>query len=658
MKKKFSIIAALALVTTLFAGCLTGFAATPDAVQVDSYADVGEDSWAYPWVTFMTQKGYIHGYPTEENDGLQVYKPDQLITRAEFVTILYFMLNPQGNRGASFADLSADDWYYEYISKAVANGYMSGYGDDTVKPNAYITREEATSIVYRAFKIDKYTDVTSFTDADDISAWAYEAIMSLADLGIIVGYTGEAEDSSYIQPHVNITRAEVASLLANADKFYPASVQLGEAAVSYTEAAGGKVSVDMFPKNTTDSLSVSVAVESDTDYTVSYNKDGETKTVTAAELADVAFTADELAAADLTVNFPNAKDGDKKQITITVTDNGSEEVVGERAYDVELEKLGGGTGTTTPGGDSTGSGSISGGGSSVKYTVTYVDEEGNTLGTESVKSGKYPANVPAGDADKVYRWEKNDVTVVPGSTAITGTTTFTRYEDRDRVVEALKGYQAMADQGTDVATVNVLSGDAVAEQTDAHDHTNDTWWSNDILAVIVTNDNNHLADGEYDNVVADKVLLPTYDDVARYVVDNSDLFKSASVTITTANKFEYVKLFRAMVTTIDATADAAITAYTDAKTSGTATKEEAYDAFKVAAVTAAASSLNTAIADLDLDDTEKAELVTLALGYVDALAAENGGLADIKDYLESVYGDADFANKVKAEIAGTTIYAR
>ncbi len=87
MKKnaKISLAVVLSLVVSMFAGCLTGFAATPDAAKVEKYADVGEGHWAYPWVTFMTDNGYIHGYPAGENDGQELYKPDQLITRASSI---------------------------------------------------------------------------------------------------------------------------------------------------------------------------------------------------------------------------------------------------------------------------------------------------------------------------------------------------------------------------------------------------------------------------------------------------------------------------------------------------------------------------------------------------------------------------------------------
>ncbi|MBQ8637230.1 MAG: S-layer homology domain-containing protein [Clostridia bacterium] len=660
MKTKFSMFVVLCLLLTLFTGCLTGFAADmPKVEQMYSYDDVKEGHWSYPWVTYMTNNNYIHGYPAEENDGLYLYKPDQFITRGEFVTILYFMLKPQGHMTQTFTDMTTKHWSYPYVDKAVANGYLSGYGDGTVRPDAFITREEASSVVYRAFKIEKYTNETDFVDKNNISSWAYEAIMSLADLGIIVGYTGEEENSSYVQPKVNIKRAEVAALLANADKFYPASVSFSDATVTHTAVVGGKLSFDMFPKNTSDSLSVAIDVEPDTVYTVSYNKNGEKKTVTAAEFADMVFTAEEIENLDVTLNFPDAKAGDKLAATVSVTDKGGaiDRVVGSTVYEIEFERKqlqGGGGGGTTP--------------SVVKHTVTY-KIDGNTVASERVENGNRPANIPTPeDKSMEYVWidEASGITVNPALEEITGnrifTTTTITAQKRDRVVESLKGYQAMKGKGLNVKTVNVLSADEVdSSLAEPNSFLSNKWWTNDMLEVIVTNDRDNYADmfdPDKSNVIIgeDEVLKPIYDDVARYVVDNNADFETAPIDSTT--KRDYVLYFRAMVATIKAAADDAVQAYQDARASGTTTKEAAYELFLAAAVTGATNSLNTSIDAEALGDGKKTELKDLALGYLTLMVEKAGGLGEIKTYLESVYGDPNFDNLVKAKIASTTIYAK
>ena len=172
-----------------------------------------------------------------------------------------------------------------------------------------------------------------------------------------------------------------------------------------------------------------------------------------------------------------------------------------------------------------------------------------------------------------------------------------------------------------------------------------------MLTVIVTNDKNHLADGEYDDVVTGKALKSTYEDVARYVVDNSDVF--ADATVTTATKFEYVSYFRAMVKTIDAAANDAIKAYKDALANG-GTKDAAYDAFKAAAVVSLANSLEAE----SLDDEQFADLSAMALAYVAELVTNAGDLSAIKVELEGIGADNLTVDTLATMLDKYLVYAK
>lgn len=663
MKKnaKISLAVVLCLVVSMFAGCLTGFAATPDAAKVEKYADVGEGHWAYPWVTFMTDNGYIHGYPAEENDGQELYKPDQLITRAEFVTILYFMLNPTANMSESFTDLGVDDWYYEFINKAVGTGYMSGYGDGTVKPNAFITREEATSVVYRAFKIDKYTNATSFADEAQISDWAYEAIMSLAELGIVVGYTGAEETLSSIQPKVNIKRAEVASLLANADKFYPTSVRYSGSARTELTDNGGTLGFDVFPKNTSDQLTVEISVEPDTTFTITYTKNGSSVTVTPDEFKDVVFTADELKNADIKVNFPNAKEGDKFTVTVKTFDAeyaDNDHLVGETSYVIEFgaEEP---TPTPTPTTSPTVTPITSGGGSSVRYLVTYYLVDGSSttkLGEENVASGSTASFPEPDDNTKAYVWYTDEACTVRAdvTAGITAATSFYAKLERDRVVESLVAYQATKGKA-----------DTDATDKDANIKADPDTMEKDMIKIIVTNDNNALGDGAgYDDITASSPMMDTYRDVARFVVKNSTAFSDA--TIKSSTKFVYVKYFRAMIKTVDAAADKAIAEYKAALADATGEdrKQAAYNAFLIGAATGANSAIDTAMADESLPNTLKSDIKNMAKDYVGQIlltatgkTTEAEALAELKTMLEAKDAtSATFDAEVKAMISAKTLF--
>ena len=76
--------------------------------------------------------GLIHGYP----DG--TFRPDQTITRAEFVTILAqesgeTITDPAGT--AEFSDVKANHWARKYILWGRKNNVLSGYEDNSFRPD-------------------------------------------------------------------------------------------------------------------------------------------------------------------------------------------------------------------------------------------------------------------------------------------------------------------------------------------------------------------------------------------------------------------------------------------------------------------------------------------------------------------------------------------
>ena len=238
-KKLTSLSLSLAMTAGLFSGL------TAQAAQY--YPDVDEGHWAYEWVGYMNEHGYISGYP----DGN--YYPSQNITRAEYITILNKMFESNGNAGKNYADVHEGDWFYNQIQAAVAAGYLHGYddandeNDGTMKPNNYITREEAAVILSLAYGLAKNDDVSKFSDADQISDWAVPYVGALVDGKVLMGDA----DSAAFRPKDNMLRAEVASMLAQAkqkedDLKYEEKVTLPEA---LTDADGTYTLSDISTKN-------------------------------------------------------------------------------------------------------------------------------------------------------------------------------------------------------------------------------------------------------------------------------------------------------------------------------------------------------------------------------------------------------------------------
>ena len=141
-----------------------------------TFSDV-EGHWAEKDTLLMSQLGIVKGY----DDG--TFKPENLITRAEFATIITrFESVKELKVNASFVDVPKDHWAYDTINYARIMGWISGYEDGTFKPNNTITRAEAITIINRMLgrigdieKINEYRVLNKFTDID--GHWAYYGIV-------------------------------------------------------------------------------------------------------------------------------------------------------------------------------------------------------------------------------------------------------------------------------------------------------------------------------------------------------------------------------------------------------------------------------------------------------------------------------------------------
>ncbi len=164
--------------------------------------------WAQKNIEQLAASGVISGYP----DG--TFKPNNTITRAEFVTILVraFKLDNHGDK--AFAD-TASHWAKDYIACAVASGIVTGYDSDTFGPDDMITREQMAVMVSKAakLKLSMETEGLQFIDSDSISDWAQSAIAAVSRNGIMKGYPDNT-----IQPKGNATRAEAVTVIVNALK--------------------------------------------------------------------------------------------------------------------------------------------------------------------------------------------------------------------------------------------------------------------------------------------------------------------------------------------------------------------------------------------------------------------------------------------------------
>ena len=161
--------------------------------------------WANNEITKFVNNNYIVAY--EDN----TFKPNNSITRAEFVSILNRVFNLTTSSGKVFNDTN-NHWAKQAIDIAVTNGVCNGKSNNLFYPNDKLTRQEASVMLSNYLKLqDTQLDkINSFYDSHTISDWALYSIEGMLENGFMNGYP-----TGLLKPLNNITRAEAVVLINN-----------------------------------------------------------------------------------------------------------------------------------------------------------------------------------------------------------------------------------------------------------------------------------------------------------------------------------------------------------------------------------------------------------------------------------------------------------
>ena len=200
-RKALSLILAFAMAVSLFT--VGASAAEP------TYGDTA-GHWAEASIERWSGYGIIQG-----SNGK--FDPNGQLTCAQLATILARLLKLPAAKDAGFSDNKADAWYYDAINRCAAAGILKGNGDGTVTPEAPITRERAMVMLARALGIEplRNPDLTRYTDAAQVSAYAQGYLAALIEAGIVGGVTADR-----LAPQDNITRAATVTILDRAISTY------------------------------------------------------------------------------------------------------------------------------------------------------------------------------------------------------------------------------------------------------------------------------------------------------------------------------------------------------------------------------------------------------------------------------------------------------
>ena len=157
---------------------------------VGSFKDVPQNSWFAGAVQYVTSNSLMNGTSTT------AFSPNATMSRGMLMTVL-----------ARYAGESTEGgtvWYEKGMNWAKNKGISDGSA-----PNRNITREQLAAMLYRyAGEPDGTADLSAYTDADSVSAYAEKAVQWCVKNGILTGKT-----SSTLAPKATATRAECAAML-------------------------------------------------------------------------------------------------------------------------------------------------------------------------------------------------------------------------------------------------------------------------------------------------------------------------------------------------------------------------------------------------------------------------------------------------------------
>lgn len=179
-----------------------------NTVWENIYRDVSKDAWYYNAVEYVCKNNLFKGVSDTE------FAPDENMTRAMLVTVLYRMENAENTSDKSkFTDVPDGEWYTDAVNYAAANGIVTGISDTEFAPNANVTREQTAAILYRYAKMKGYdvsgaAELSVFSDADTISDWAVVSFKWANKAELISGVS-----DTELSPKSNTTRVQLAAIL-------------------------------------------------------------------------------------------------------------------------------------------------------------------------------------------------------------------------------------------------------------------------------------------------------------------------------------------------------------------------------------------------------------------------------------------------------------
>lgn len=254
-KRKLYLVLNWILITSLIVGLIQpGIASAKDSIDKQAVeqilselkAPVPSDikgHWAEKAIKDWIRLGLVKGYQDES------FRPNQIISRIEFVTMVNRAFALKGTGTTSFSDVPSSAWYVPEVKAATEAGYIQGFSNGTFQPGKQLLRVEAAVMLSRLVPVlvsEGADPLGQFKDHGSVPGYGYAALNAVLDSGYILG-----SPDHNVLPLKPITRAEAVVMLdrllkqsaSGEEGKIVAGVKALEAAATYGPQSGSKFTV-------------------------------------------------------------------------------------------------------------------------------------------------------------------------------------------------------------------------------------------------------------------------------------------------------------------------------------------------------------------------------------------------------------------------------
>ncbi len=178
---------------------------TPQPIPVGELIDI-RGHWAEEFIRELYKLEIVTGFRD------RTFKPDATMTRSQYAALLVKAFNPQSKRQAiRFRDVPESFWAYKVIQQAYQGQFLSGYPNNSFRPNENIQRVQIIVSLVNGLGLTASAAkaLKSYDDQRNIPDYAKDEVIVATEKRIIVNYPNIKQ----FNPTREATRAEVAAMV-------------------------------------------------------------------------------------------------------------------------------------------------------------------------------------------------------------------------------------------------------------------------------------------------------------------------------------------------------------------------------------------------------------------------------------------------------------